>query len=69
MAATVDPGVPLLARLRDAYRLDPDVTYLNHASIGTIPRQVRGAHRRYLEICERNPWAYIWGGEWEEPQR
>ncbi len=50
------------------YTLDPDITYLNHASTGTIPRAVQQAHARYLELCESNPWAYMWGGEWEEPR-
>jgi len=27
--------------LRDAYALSPEITYFNHASIGTIPRIVR----------------------------
>ncbi len=53
--------------LRAAYSLDPRLTYLNHASIGTIPRAVQEAHRRYLEACERNPWLHLWGGEWSAP--
>ncbi|MEM6674072.1 MAG: aminotransferase class V-fold PLP-dependent enzyme [Planctomycetota bacterium] len=51
---------------REAYDLDESVTYLNHASIGTIPRSVREAHARYLEVCETNPWLYVWGGAWSE---
>ena len=54
--------------LRDQYMLAPTVTYLNHASIGTIPRPVHEAHRRYLELCESNPWLHMWGGAWEEPR-
>jgi selenocysteine lyase/cysteine desulfurase len=50
----------------DRYLLDPRVTYLNHASIGTIPRAVHAAGMRYREVCEENPWLYIWGGAWEE---
>lgn len=57
---------PFAQRLSDAYGLDPSLTYLNHASIGTIPKTVQAAHRRYLEICEKNPWLYIWGGGWKE---
>ena len=53
------------AQLRSAYMLDPEVTYLNHASIGTIPTAVFDARSRYLELCERNPWLYMWGGAWE----
>jgi selenocysteine lyase/cysteine desulfurase len=54
--------------MRDQYLLDPTVTYLNHASIGTVPRAVHAAGMRYREICEENPWLYIWGGAWEEAQ-
>ena len=56
------------AQLRAEYMLDPNVTYLNHASIGTIPHAVFDARSRYLELCERNPWLYMWGGEWERPR-
>ncbi len=55
-------------RLRDEYLLGPDVIYLNHASIGTIPRAVHEAHKAYLAVCETNPWLYMWGGAWEEPR-
>lgn len=48
------------------YLLDPDIVYLNHASIGTIPRAVHDARAHYLELCESNPWLYMWGGAWEE---
>lgn len=54
--------------LREQYLLDPSVTYLNHGSIGTVPRLVREAHRSYLEIMEDNPWLHLWGGAWEEPR-
>jgi isopenicillin-N epimerase len=54
--------------LKAQYLLDPRVSYLNHASIGTVPRSVHTAGIRYREICEENPWLYIWGGEWEEPR-
>ncbi len=59
---------PLGDRLRAAYSLDQGITYLNHASIGTVPVRVQEAHRRYLEICERNPWLYMWGGDWNQPR-
>lgn len=49
-----------------SYDLAEGLTYLNHASIGTVPRIVREAHARYLEVCESNPWLYMWGGAWEE---
>jgi len=54
-------------RLRSEYLLDREVTYLNHGSIGTIPRRVHEAHVRYLKVCESNPWLYMWGDAWREP--
>ncbi len=59
---------PLGAGLRAAYSLDERITYLNHASIGTVPRKVQDAHLSYLEVCERNPWLYMWGGDWNQPR-
>jgi len=50
------------------YMLGPDVLYLNHASIGTVPRAVHDAHVRYLEVCESNPHLHIWGDVWQEPR-
>ena len=52
--------------LRDEYDLDERITYLNHASIGTIPRVVREARQRYDLQCERNPWHHVWGDAWEQ---
>jgi selenocysteine lyase/cysteine desulfurase len=52
--------------VRSAYGLAPDVVYLNHASIGTTPRPLTAARGQYLELCENNPWLYMWGGAWEE---
>lgn len=52
--------------LRGSYQLGPDVLYLNHASIGTIPRPLQTLRQRYLELCESNPWLYMWGGAWEQ---
>ena len=52
--------------LRDAYGLAPEVVYLNHASIGTMPKPLAAARASYLELCETNPWLYMWGGAWEE---
>jgi len=54
------------ADLRAQYDLADDVTYLNHASIGTMPRQVRTAFQGYIEGCETNPWIHIWGEAWLE---
>jgi len=57
-----------LARLRAEYFLDPDILYVNHASIGTVPRAVHEAHAAALRACEANPWLHMWGGEWEAPR-
>ena len=53
--------------LRAAYGLAPEVNYLNHASIGTMPRPLAAARARYLDLCETNPWLYKTGREagWE----
>ena len=51
--------------LREQSLLDPKVNYLNHASIGTIPREVHEAREKTLRLCETNPWLYMWGGAWE----
>lgn len=50
--------------LSDQYSLAPSVSYLNHGSIGTIPRAVHKAHVAYLQLCETNPWLHVWGGAW-----
>ncbi len=55
-------------RLRQEFSLDPEITYLNHASIGAIPLAVQKSRVRYLELCEANPWLYMWGGGWDEPR-
>lgn len=48
------------------YLLSPQITYFNHGSIGTMPKIVHDAHKRYLEICETNPWLHIWGDVWKK---
>lgn len=60
--ARTDPS----GALRADYLVDPAIRYLNHASIGTVPRVVHDAHREYSALCETNPWLYMWGGGWEE---
>ena len=55
-----------VARLRSEYRIAPGLTYLNHASIGTVPGAVLEAHKSYLELCESNPSLYVWGSVWRE---
>ncbi len=52
-------------QLAEEYLLGPEVVYLNHASIGTIPRTVLQARQRYVELCETNPWLYMWEDVWE----
>lgn len=52
--------------LRERYMLATDVTYLNHASIGTIPQTVHRARMEYLALAETNPWLYMWSGIWDE---
>ncbi|MEM6457253.1 MAG: aminotransferase class V-fold PLP-dependent enzyme, partial [Acidobacteriota bacterium] len=58
-------GIPM-ELLHKAYSLDPKITYLNHASMGTMPRIVQRAHRAYLSTCELNPWLYMWSDAWSE---
>ena len=53
-------------RLQTQYSLSSEITYFNHASIGTIPISVQKARQKYFEQCETNPWLYIWGGAWDE---
>lgn len=64
----VTAGRSSWSKMRDRYLLDPEITYFNHGSIGTMPRIVHEAHTGYLRLCESNPWLYMWGGEWEEPR-
>ncbi len=58
-----DKGLPS----RKDYSLNKNVKYLNHGSIGTIPKMVQQTHHDYLALCETNPWFYMWSGEWNEP--
>jgi selenocysteine lyase/cysteine desulfurase len=50
--------------MRGQYMLREGLTYLNHASIGTVPRVVHDAHVAYLEICESHPHVYVWEEVW-----
>jgi selenocysteine lyase/cysteine desulfurase len=59
------PGLRPWQSLKEQYMLDPGVVYLNHASIGTMPRVVHEARTALLEVCESNPWLYMWGPPWE----
>lgn len=68
IAGEVGSSPVTLPLRRDVYSIAAGVTYLNHASIGTIPRVVQTARQRYLDLCETNPWLYMWGPEWQEPR-
>ncbi len=61
-------GVAGSRDFREEYLLGPGVVYRNRASIGTVPKPVQKAHKPYLDVCEENPWLYMWGGAWEEPR-
>jgi isopenicillin-N epimerase len=55
-----------VATLRDEYLLAPGLLYLNHGSIGTIPKVVLDEHVRLLRLCETNPHAHMWTDVWTE---
>ena len=61
-------GARSFGGLRAGYSLADGLTYLNHASIGTMPRAIQQAQRRYLELCESNPWLHMWGTAWKGPR-
>ena len=42
------------------YQIDPSITYLNHAALGTMPRATHEAHYHYLTLLESNPWLHMW---------
>ena len=48
-------------KLAKTYLLKEKSSYLNHASIGTVPKLIHQSHIKYLEICESNPSMYVWG--------
>lgn len=54
------------AAARDEYLLAPGLVYLNHGSIGTIPKAVLDEHTRRLRECETNPHLHMWGDLWVE---
>ncbi len=57
---------PDFEKLADQYSLAEGLSYLNHASIGTMAKPVQKARQKYLEICETNPWFYMWSGAWDQ---
>jgi isopenicillin-N epimerase len=54
------------AALADEYLLEPGLLYLNHGSIGTIPRVVMDEYVRLLRLCETNPHVHLWTDVWTE---
>ena len=52
--------------LGSQYLLRDGLVYLNHASIGTVPRPVHDAHVGYLELCESHPHVYVWEQVWRD---
>ncbi len=51
--------------MKSEYMLSPHLTYFNHGSIGTMPRVLHEAHKKYLALCETNPWLYTWSEPWD----
>jgi len=45
--------------VRAAWPLDPDVTYLNHGTVGVTPRRVMAAQQAIRDEIERQPAAFI----------
>lgn len=54
------------AALADEYLLEPGLLYLNHGSIGTIPRVVMDEYVRLLRRCETNPHVHMWTDVWAD---
>ena len=46
-------------RLLDEWSLDPDVTYLNHGTVGATPVRVLAEQRRIQDLIERNPSRFL----------
>ncbi|HYC51304.1 MAG TPA: aminotransferase class V-fold PLP-dependent enzyme [Gemmatimonadaceae bacterium] len=64
--ASLSPAGTAARALKDEYLLAPGLLYLNHGSIGTIPRPVIDEHIRLLRQCETNPHIHMWGDVWTE---
>jgi isopenicillin-N epimerase len=45
--------------MRAAFPLDPEITYLNHGTVGVTPNRVRDAHRELLDQIERQPSRFL----------
>jgi isopenicillin-N epimerase len=45
--------------MRDAWAIDPGITYLNHGTVGATPRRVLAAQRRIQDAMERQPAEFL----------
>src|SRR4029078_5866230 len=50
---------PFGRTMRDAWMLDPRITYLNHGTVGATPRRVLEAQRRIQDEIEHQPSRYL----------
>lgn len=57
---------PSARALAEEYLLAAGLLYLNHGSIGTIPRVVMDEYVRLLRLCETNPHVHIWTDVWND---
>ena len=53
------PGARFGHACRDHWRLDPDLTYLNHGTVGATPRVVLDAQQRLRDTIEREPARFL----------
>ena len=51
------PMIP--SEIKDAFLLDPKITFLNHGSFGACPRPVFEAYQAWQYILERQPVAFL----------
>lgn len=75
IANSVSVAVPEKARfgseeqyweeIKNQFEFEEGLTYFNHASLGSSPQSVRAATHEYMQILEKFPSKYMWGG-WEK---
>src|SRR6185503_7595379 len=54
------PGMPTFGRsMLEHWRLDPDVTYLNHGTVGAPPRRVLQKQQAIRDEMERQPSRFV----------